>query len=179
LGYLVCGRQQHPRREARSGGQKGGSETALGRSRGGWGSKIHLLTDGLGLPLAVVLSGGNRHESCYLEELVLAGYRGRWPIWLLGGRGYSAPRIRLWLEQHGIRPVIPYRKDELKQRPNLPELDRERYRMRNVIERTIGKLKQRRSITTRFEKLADSFLAIIRLAFIQIYLRTIDSSDTA
>ena len=145
------GRQQHPRRQARSRGQKGGSETALGRS----------------------------HESCYLEELVLAGYRGRWPLWLLGDRGYSAPRIRLWLEQHGIRPVIPYRKDELKQRPTLPELDRERYRMRNVIERTIGKLKQFRSIATRFDKLAASFLAMTHLAFVQLYLRTIDSSDTA
>jgi transposase len=175
----VRGRQQHPRRQARSRGQKGGSETALGRSRGGWGSKIHLLTDGSGLPLAVLLSGGSRHESCYLEELVLAGYRGRWPLWLLGDRGYSAPRIRLWLEQHGIRPVIPYRKDELKQRPTLPELDRERYRMRNVIECTIGKLKQFRSIATRFDKLAASFLAMTHLAFVQLYLRTIDSSDTA
>jgi transposase len=138
-----------------------------------------LLTDGRGSPLAVVLSGGNRHESCYLEELVLAGYRGRWPLWLLGDRGYSAPRIRLWLEKHGIHPVIPYRKDEIKQKPSLPELDRERYRMRNVIERTIGKLKQCRSIATRFEKLAGSFLAVVKLAFIQFYLRAIDSSDTA
>lgn len=137
------------------------------------------MTDGRGLPLAAVLSGGNRHESCYLEELVLAGYRERWPIWLLGDRGYSAPRIRLWLEHHGIRPVIPYRKDERKQRPTLPELDRERYRNRNVIERTIGKLKQCRSITTRFEKLADTFLAMLQLAFIKLYLKTCDSSDTA
>ena len=51
--------------------------------------------------------------------------------------------------------------------------------MRNVIERTIGKLKQGRSIATRFEKLAGSFLAIVKLAFIQFYLRAIDSSDTA
>jgi transposase len=75
--------------------------------------------------------------------------------------------------------VIPYRKDELQQRPTRPALDRERYRMRNVIERTIGKLKQCRSIATRFEKLAASFLAMITLAFVQLYLRAIDSSDTA
>jgi transposase len=61
----------------------------------------------------------------------------------------------------------------------LPQLDRERYRMRNVIERTIGKLKQCRSVATRFEKLALSFMAIIKLAMLQLYLRTIDSSDTA
>ena len=131
------------------------------------------------MPLAVLLSGGNRHESCYLEELVLSGYHGRWPLWLLGDRGYSAPRIRLWLEKHGIHPVIPYRKDELRQRPHLPDLDRERYRLRNIIERAIGKLKQFRSIATRFDKLAASFLAMIKLAFVQLYLRAVDSSDTA
>jgi transposase len=127
----------------------------------------------------VLLSGGQRHESCYLEELVAAGYRGRWPAWLLGDRGYSAPRIRRWLEEHGIRPVIPYRKDEVRLRPSLPALDRERYRCRNVIERAIGKLKQCRSIATRFDKLAQSFLAMLKLACMQIYLRSIDSSDTA
>jgi transposase len=127
----------------------------------------------------VLLSGGQRHESCYLEELVVAGYRGRWPMWLLGDRGYSAPRIRCWLESHGIQPVIPYRNDEVRLKPSLPELDRERYRRRNVIERTIGKIKQCRSIATRFDKLAQSFLAMLKLAFMQLYLRAIDSSDTA
>jgi len=127
----------------------------------------------------VLLSAGQRHESCYLEELVVAGYRDRWPLWLLGDRGYSAPRIRLWLEHHGIQSVIPYRKDEVRLRPTLPALDRERYRMRNVIERTIGKLKQCRSIATRFDKLAESFLAMLKLACLQLYLRNIDSSDTA
>jgi len=83
------------------------------------------------------------------------------------------------LEHHGIQSVIPYRKDEVRLRPTLPALDRERYRMRNVIERTIGKLKQCRSIATRFDKLAESFLAMLKLACLQLYLRNIDSSDTA
>jgi len=51
--------------------------------------------------------------------------------------------------------------------------------MRNVIERTIGKLKQCRSIATRFDKLARDYLAMLKLAFMRIYLRAIDSSDTA
>lgn len=137
------------------------------------------MTDGGGLPLAILLSAGQRHESFYLEELIVAGYRDRWPMWLLGDRGYSAPRIRLWLEEHGIRPVIPYRRDEIRLRPALAGLDRERYRKRNVIERTIGKLKQCRSIATRFDKLAESFLAMLKLACLKLYLKTIDSSDTA
>jgi transposase len=51
--------------------------------------------------------------------------------------------------------------------------------MRNVIERTIGKLKQCRSVATRFEKLAETFLAMLRLAFLKLYLRSIDSPNTA
>ena len=46
--------------------KKGGQELpdhSLGRSRGGWGSKLHLVTDGLGLPLAVHVTAGKCHES--------------------------------------------------------------------------------------------------------------------
>lgn len=138
-----------------------------------------MLTDGNGLPLTVLLSPGQRHESCYLEELVEGGYRHGWPKWLLGDRGYSAPRIRRWLQSRGIPPVIPYRKDERDWIPAPPPLDRERYRMRNVIERTIGKLKQCRSVATRFDKLAETFLAMLGLAFMKLYLKEIDSPNTA
>jgi transposase len=114
-----------------------------------------------------------------LEELVLAGYRHRWPTWLLGDRGYSAPRIRRWLQDRAIQPVIPYRKDERQCWPVPPPLDRERYRLRNVIERTIGRLKQCRSIATRFDKLAETFLAMLTLAFLKLYLKSADSPNTA
>jgi hypothetical protein len=46
--------------------------------RGGWDSKLHLLTDSGGLPLAISVSAGN--ATFYLEELVVAGYRDRWPM---------------------------------------------------------------------------------------------------
>jgi transposase len=179
LGHMVRRWQQRARSTSCRRGEKGGTETALGRSHGGWGSKLHLLTDGNGLPLAALLSPGQRHESCYLEQLLTDGFRHRWPAWLLGDRGYSAPRIRRWLLSHGIQPVIPYRKDERQCWPVPPPLDRPRYRRRNVIERTIGKLKQCRSITTRFDKLADTFLAMLTLAFLKLYLKTLDSPNTA
>lgn len=177
---MVCGRFQHPRRPRRGRREKGGSQQALGRSHGGWGSKLHLLTDGAGLPLAVMLSAGQRHESLYLEPLVeLAMAHGRRPEYLLGDKGYSAPRIRRWLSQHGIQPVIPHRADEHRVHPNLPLLDKTRYRQRNVVERAVGWIKQFRSVATRFDKLARCYLAMLRLAFIRIALRRADSSDTA
>ncbi len=138
------------------------------------------MTDGHGLPLAVLVSAGQRHESCFFEPLLeplLA--QGRAPAHLLGDKGYSAPRIRRWLLERGVTPVIPHRQDEHRLNPELPPVDFPRYRKRNVVERTIGFLKQSRSVATRFDKLPECFLAMIKLAFIKLYLRQIDSSDTA
>ena len=102
----------------------------------------------------MLVSAGQRHESCFFEPLLerlLA--EGRTPIHLLGDKGYSAPRIRRWLSERSITPVIPHRADEHKLHPELPPLDFPRYRRRNVVERTIGFLKQCRSVATRYDKL--------------------------
>ncbi len=175
----MCGWLQHPGRTRCSRREKGGSDAALGRSHGGWGSKIHLLTDGRGLPLEVLVSAGQRHESCFFEPL-LEGLlaQGRTPTHLLGDKGYSAPRIRRWLSERAITPVIPHRADEHKLHPELAPVDFLRYRKRNVVERTIGFLNQSRSVATRFDKLPKCFLAMIKLAFIRLYLKQFDSSDT-
>lgn len=132
------------------------------------------------MPLAVMLSAGQRHESLYLEPLVeKAMAAGRRPAYLLGDKGYSAPRIRRWLTGKAIQPVIPYRADEYRVYPELPPLDRDRYRQRNVVERAVGWIKLFRSAATRFDKLARCYLAMVQLACIQLALRRIDSSDTA
>jgi len=176
---MVRGRLEHPCRTRRGGREKRGSEVALGRSHGGWRSKIHLLIDGNGLPLEVLVSAGQRHESCFFEPLLERLLdQGHTPTHLLGDKGYSAPRVRRWLTERSITPVIPHRADEHKLHPELPPVDFPRYRKRNVVERTIGLLKQCRSVATRFDKLPKYFLAMIKLAFIRLYLKRIDSSDT-
>ena len=53
------------------------------------------------------------------------------------------------------------------------------YRGRNIVEWTIGHLRENRRIGTRFEKLATSFLGMLKLAFLRRYLALIDPSDTA
>ena len=101
---------------------------ALGRSRGGFTTKLHLVTDGTGLPLAVALSAGQAHESRYLEQVLDAvhlpprtgGRRRRRPGALAGDKGYSYPRIRQWLRAHHVRAVIPERSDQLRQRAHRP-----------------------------------------------------------
>jgi len=89
---------------------------------------------------------------------------------LSGDKGYSVPRIRNWLVDHGIRDIIPLRNDEKDRSPE-PRFDKTTYRRRNVVERCVGWLKECRRIATRFEKLAVNFLAMLKVALIERYLR--------
>lgn len=89
------------------------------------------------------------------------------PLAMAGDKAYSLPRIRNWLMEHRIEDVIPTRADQVRR----PEFDREKYRCRNIVERCIAWLKEARRIATRFEKLAVNFLAMIKLAMLDRYLR--------
>lgn len=101
------------------------------------------------------------------------------PARLAGDKGYSYPRIRNWLKRHGIKAVIPQRSDQKERHRGRPlDFDKEAYRRRNIIECCIGWLKECRRIATRFEKLALNFLAMIKVAIIERYLR-IAFSDRA
>jgi transposase len=135
------------------------------------------VTDGSGLPLAAEVTAGQRHESTQFEKVMgkvrIPSRRGRprcRPVKLAGDRGYSYPRIRRWLRRRGIRAVIPRRKD---QRPEdgRVRFDREAYRRRAVVEQCVGWLKECRAVATRFDKLAVNYLATVKLAMIQRYLR--------
>jgi transposase len=166
---------------SRRGSKKGGpasepKDHALGRSRGGFGTKLHLLCDGI--PLAALLTAGQAHEAPHFERLLElvairrpSGHTRRRPHSLAGDKAYHAQHIRQWLRQHGIRAVIPPKQYPGKRHPGRPvTYDRVAYRQRNVIERCIGWLKERRSLATRFEKLAVNYMTMVQLAFIQRYL---------
>jgi transposase len=150
---------------------------ALGRSRGGFGTKVHLVSDGKGVPLAAEVTAGQRHESKEAEKVLgkvrIPGRRGRprcRPLRLAGDKGYSYPRVRAWLRRRGIKAVILRRKD---QRPDdrRVKFDREAYRRRAAVEQCVGWLKECRAVATRFHKLAVNYLATLKLAMIERYLR--------
>lgn len=93
------------------------------------------------------------------------------PACLGADKGYSYPRIRRWLRAHGIRAVIPQRKDQRAPRCGRPlDFDKHLYRCRNIVERRIGWIKNCRRLASRYDKLALSFLAMVKLLFIRIYL---------
>ncbi|MBA3492367.1 MAG: IS5 family transposase [Rubrobacteraceae bacterium] len=160
------------------------SEEALGRSKGGFSTKVHLACDGKGRPLSVVVTPGQRHGSTQLEELLDAVRVGREagepgrprkrPSHLLAERGYSYERCRRLLRKRGVSHTIPERKDQKERRAGRPGrrpgFDREAYRRRNVVERCVNKLKQWRGIATRYEKRADNYRAMVVIASLMMWL---------
>lgn len=148
-----------------SGGERrkrGERDQAIGRSRGGRTTKIHALIDGQGRPLAFRLSGGN------VADILLAA-----PLlqdtapsaWLIGDKGYDADHLRALLDRRGTTAVIPNKSN----RKRLFPFDPERYKWRNVIERTNCRLKDFRAIATRYDKLARNFLAGLCLVTALLY----------
>ncbi|WP_428843541.1 IS5 family transposase [Streptomyces anulatus] len=163
-----------------AGARKGGlRDPALGRSRGGLTSKIHLACDGRGRPLAFVVTGGNTND-CTRFTAVMEAIRvprigpGRprvRPDHVLGDKGYSSKAIRAWLRRRGIAHTIPERADQVRNRARRgsrggrpPTFDREAYKHRNVVERCFNRLKQWRGIATRYDKTAQSYEAAVTLA---------------
>lgn len=152
---------------------------ALGRSRGGFSTKIHILCDRNGHPLSFQLTAGQDHESTALVAVLegadaeLVDGEGKpvaWPLALAGDKGYRADWIDECLLNLEIEPVIPSKANEDQDaRPII--FDEEAYRQRNIVERLIGWLKESRRIFSRFEKTAKNFAGMIKMAFIHRYLR--------
>jgi transposase len=89
-------------------------------------------------------------------------------------KGYDFPEARDYLRRRGIKGVVPSRKRQARWRPKLGRpyaFDRAAYRRRNCVERCVGRLKEFRRVATRYEKLAESYLAVVHVASIALFLR--------
>jgi transposase len=145
-------------------GEKGGAKTGPSPvDRGRLGSKHHLIVDGNGLPLAVSLTGGNRHDVTQLIPLVdrvpavvgKVGRPRRRPERLYADRGYDSNPHRRALRRRGIKPKIARRKTE-----HGSGLGRFRW----VIERSFAWLHQFKRLLVRYERRADIHEAFLSLA---------------
>lgn len=145
--------------------QKNGGQDAqaLGRSRGGFSTKIHAKVDGLGNPLHFILTGGERHESTQAEAL-LGEQVGDY---VLADRAFDSDDFIAFIIDHGAIPVIPSRKNRKIPR----DYDAWRYRERALVECFFNKIKHFRHIFSRFDKLASRFLGFLHLAGTLIWLR--------
>jgi transposase len=119
------------------------------------------LADAQGRPVAFVLTPGNIADISMAIPL-LEGMAP--PKRLLADKAYDADKLRGWLKKRRIKAVIPSTASRAKPYP----LDRTAYRRRNVIERLFGHLKNWRRIATRYDRLAQNYLAAIALVSIVI-----------
>lgn len=159
------------RKEGRD-AEENAKKHALGRSRGGYSTKIHVATDAKGLPLAVTLTPGQAGETPEFGHLIKSiplnlYHRSKRPKAIAGDMAYSANATRTYLEKHGIADVIPKRPNEQRR----PRFARALYKKRNIVERVIGWLKESRRIATRYEKLAEHYLAMIKITAIRLILK--------
>jgi transposase len=142
--------------------KRGEHGQAIGRSRGGRTTKIHALIDLAGRPLAFRLTGGNIADITVAAPLLCDTAPS---TWLIGDKAYDADHLRALLKSRGTLAVIPNKTN----RKRLFPFDPERYKWRNVIERTNCRIKDFRAIATRYDKLARNFLAGLSLVAALIY----------
>ena len=134
--------------------KKGGCQ-AIGRSRGGLTTKIHVIVDALGNSVAMSLTPGRASDLALAEPLLEQVE----PRAFLADKAYDANALIDTLEERGITPIIPPKANRLLKR----HTDFALYRERNLVERFFAKLKGFRAIATRYDKLANTFLAAIQL----------------
>src|SRR5215470_17239515 len=160
----------HPRASLR-GWRKGGTErNALGRSRGGFSTKINARTNAEGLPIGVVITPGQAHDVTAFPALMQEIERD--PEQMLGDRGYDSEAVRNEIEERGGEAAIPSTANRKVQHV----FDKALYTLRNRIERFFNRAKNSRRVATRYDKLMESFAAFVLLACIRIWIKFVHAT---
>jgi transposase len=155
-------RREHSGRVDRTGTSRRGrrawrsKKNEIGRSRGGFSTKIHAIVDLKGRPLEVIITPGQQHDCTVADKLIdfIAGKA------CLADGSYDTNAILQELEFRELEAVIPSGEDRSTKR----RLNRNLYKKRYLVELFFHKLKRFRRVATRYEKTAACYLAFISLA---------------
>lgn len=140
-----------------------GKHQGLGRSKGGFTSKIHAKVDSLGNPLGFIITPGQ--ESDFNQAGLLLGDTCN--AYILCDKGYDSDDFRKQVIQQNNTPVIPGRSN----RKIVIEYDKHIYKERSLIENFFSKIKYYRRIFSRFDKSIQSFYAFLYFVGAMLWLR--------
>ena len=160
----------HPGTSLCSRRKRGNQKQALGRSRGGFSTKIHARANALGLPIGVILSAGEAHDLTGYDDLMEE--RDSDPGAMLADKGYDSDPVRQDLRDRGAAPEIPTKSNRRVQHT----VDKRLYALRARIECFFNKLKNHRRIATRYDQTSTSFLGFVLLACIRIWIRFVHAA---
>ena len=138
-------------------------QEALGRSKGGFTTKIHALVDALGNPLKFILTPGQRNDITQAASLIDNVTN----TIVIADKGYDANSLMIAIEQQKSIAVIPPKKNRKVQR----DYDKHIYKERHLIECFFGKIKHFRRIFSRFDKVAETFMGFLNFVGTLIWLR--------
>ncbi|WP_099116116.1 IS5 family transposase, partial [Xenorhabdus miraniensis] len=142
-------------------GAEGGNQD-MGRTKGGFNTKIHLAVDAHGMPVRALITSGTTAD-CSQAEILIEGIDAEH---LLADRGYDSNAVVERAEKQGMEAQIPSRKNRKVKR----EYDRELYRLRHLVENAFLHLKRWRGIATRYAKTSASFLAAVQIRCLALWL---------
>jgi transposase len=148
------------RAEKKRGGQE---QQALGRSRGGFSTKIHIAVDALGNPLRLLLTAGQASDVTQGAPLIKE-FKAQAVI---ADKGYDSDALVKTINEQEAQAVIPPRSMRKQQR----EYDRHLYRERHLVECFINKIKHYRRVFSRFEKLSKNYLGFLSFVSALVWLR--------
>ena len=132
---------------------------ALGRSRGGFTTKIHAAASDDRTALVLTLTPGQAGDAPEFDAL-LDAVPAACPVGeAVMDKGYDSDDIRETLVDRDIAPVIPPKANRVEP----IWYDEERYKERNKVERLFNRIKQFRRVATRYDKLATTFLAVVQI----------------
>jgi len=140
---------------------------AIGRSRGGLTTKIHMMSSGLRHAISFILSSGSCHDAPQGRLLMEVVGKQKEVKPLIMDRAFEDDYTRYTAQTLGFMPIVPPKSN----RKNPWEYDKELYKLRNEIERLFRLLQGFRRVFCRFDKLDDVYIGFIQIALIFINIR--------
>ena len=139
---------------------------AIGKSKGGRNTKLHVVSADDKVIAEMHLSGGECHDGPEGRKSIANIGGDFWGAPILMDRAYESDETRMLARVCGHTPIVPPKEN----RKEKWAYDKEKYKGRNVVERLFRRLKGFRRVCTRYDKTDVLFLAFIQFAFVIIWL---------